>query len=197
MTGKPTRRGRDGQFLGYRLNCETVPMLPAWAVRRVWDDPRGIPHLLVWRGRQDGEIKEAVRLFIARRPGPGEAPHVEIKRLDGSKVEIYFAWQWKAHGRNSLLLRCWSCQKPCRGLYGARVGDDGRYYAVRQADWQCRQCAGLRYSSEGGTLILRSRGNFVTQLEARLGITNGPFHWPRPEPWFPFVFSGVEHGVSW
>jgi hypothetical protein len=37
-------------------------MLPAWIVRRVWDDPRRIPYLLVWKGRRDGEVKEAVRV---------------------------------------------------------------------------------------------------------------------------------------
>jgi hypothetical protein len=30
----------------FRVNCESVPMLPAWAVREVWDDPRHIPYLL-------------------------------------------------------------------------------------------------------------------------------------------------------
>jgi hypothetical protein len=35
--------------------------LPAWRVRRVLDDPRGIPYLLAWKSPWDGEIKEAVR----------------------------------------------------------------------------------------------------------------------------------------
>jgi hypothetical protein len=171
-------------------------MLPASAVRRVWDDPRGITYLLVWKGRQDGKIKEAVRVFIHRWPGPGEAPHAEIKRTDGRNVDIYFTWQWKAHERNSLLLRCWSCQKPSRALYGARVGTEGRYYAVRQADWQCRRCAGLRYSSEGGRLVVRSRGNFILRIEAQHGVTHGSLRWPRPPSWHPYIFSEPANAVE-
>ena len=46
-------------------------------------------------------------------------------------------------------------QRLCRALYGAKVGNDGRFYKAVRADWECRQCAELRYSSEGGALVLR------------------------------------------
>lgn len=45
-----------------RLNCENIPVIPAWLVGSNLNDLRGIPHLLVWSDERDGEIKEAVRL---------------------------------------------------------------------------------------------------------------------------------------
>jgi len=133
-------------------------MLPAWAVRMVWDDPRRIPYLLVWKSCRNGEVKEAVRVArtVPRNNLP-EADSVEIKRTDGSRVPIYFTWRWQPHGGKSLLLRCWQCQRHCRALYGWEVGDNGRVYIARVADWECRSCAKLRYSSEGGALLIRSR----------------------------------------
>src|SRR5260370_18115120 len=47
-------------FHGFRANCEQVPMLPAWAVRWIWDDPRHIPYLLAWKSRRGDKVKEAV-----------------------------------------------------------------------------------------------------------------------------------------
>ncbi len=55
------QRDRDGRFAGFRANIESVPMLPAWAVRQYLDDPRSRPYLLVWNSL-DGETEEAVRL---------------------------------------------------------------------------------------------------------------------------------------
>lgn len=178
---RPIRR-YDGRFCGFRINCETVPVLPALAVRMVLDDPRRVPYLFLWQGRMDGEIKEAVR--VARSilwTQPGQAEAVEIKRTDGSIVPTYLQWRWQPHGGRSLLLRCWRCQRPSRALYGAGVGDDGRYYMVRRADWECRRCAGLRYSSEGGALVIRSRGV--------IGRWFGPARCDRPDLWYPLVFS--------
>jgi hypothetical protein len=94
-------------------------------------------------------VKEAVRIArFAPRTDLYEADSVEIKRTDGSTVPVYLEWRPQPRGGRSLLLRCWSC----RALYGARVGDDGRFYVVRRADWECRTCAMLRYSSEGGAI---------------------------------------------
>src|SRR5215470_13703362 len=60
--------------------CEQVPMLPAWAVRMVWDDPRRIPYLLVWKSRHDGSVKDAVRVArSAPRTSLPEAESVQIK----------------------------------------------------------------------------------------------------------------------
>ena len=59
----------NGHFPGFwaRLNCEEMPVLPAWIVRRNVDDPRKIPYLLVWKRKGDGRIMEALRLsnFVA------------------------------------------------------------------------------------------------------------------------------------
>jgi hypothetical protein len=131
-------------------------MLPAWAVRLVWDDPRRIPYLMTWNSARAGKLKEAVRVCVVSRSGPGEVPFIEVKRLDGSTVPVYLFWRWQPCGGKSLLLRCWRCQRACRALYGWEVGDNGRIYIARQADWECRTCAKLRYSSEGGALFIRS-----------------------------------------
>lgn len=91
----------------------------------------------------------------------------------------------------SLLLRCWKCQKPRRALYGGRVGDNGRFYVVRCADWECRTCAMLRYSSEGGALLIR--GGLVSRL---LGQPFPTASSPRPELWLPLVFSSLDQAVA-
>ncbi len=169
-------------------------MLPAWAVRVTLDDPRKIPYLLVWKSRRDGEVKDAVR--VARsipQTGLPEAESVVVKRTDGSTVPTYLAWRWQPHGGRSLLLRCWRCQRPCRALYGAKVGDDGRFYVVRRADWECRTCAGLRYTSEGRGLLIGS----PKILSRLLGQTIGPTYSPRPEPWLPYVFTNLDDAIRW
>ena len=52
-------RRSGGRFYGFRINCESVPCLPSWTVRRIWDDPRRIPYLLIWRGSYDGAVKRS------------------------------------------------------------------------------------------------------------------------------------------
>ena len=183
-------RRSGGRFYGFRINCEEVPMLPASAVRWVWDDPRRIPYLLVWKSRRDGEIKRAVR--VARSVSHTtlhEAESVEIKWTDGGTVRVYLSWRWQPHGGRSLLLRCWRCQRTCRSLYGARIGNDGRYYVVWRADWECRQCAGLSYSSEDGYLRGSGRGAIAAIFGAY-----GPL--PRPEPWYLYVFTSPEEAAE-
>lgn len=185
-------RRSGGRFYGFRVNCEQVPTLPAWAVRWVLDDPRTVPYLFIWKSPRDGEIKEAVR--VARSTPQTRLPEgesVEIKRTNGSTVPCYLAWRRQPHGGRSLLLRCWRCQRPCRALYGAGIGDDGRFYVVRNADWECRRCAGLRYASEGGALLIRCRG-----ILSRLFGEPGPVPCPRPEPWLPLVFSSPEQAIQ-
>src|SRR5262250_613183 len=148
----PSRR-YDGRFHGFRINCERVPELPALAVRWVWDDPRRIPYLLLWKNRHDNLITEAVRIVCSvPRTRVPEADSVEIKRTDGTAVTVYLAWRRQPHGGRALLLRCWRCQRPARSLYGFKVGNDGRFYKAVRADWDCRRCAELRYASEGGYL---------------------------------------------
>jgi len=89
------RRDYQGRFYGFRVNCENMPILPAWAVRQVWDDQRRIPYLMLWVSDRDGLVKEVVR--VSRRSAPEWAPAqsdwIELKRTDGSDVRIYPAWQ--------------------------------------------------------------------------------------------------------
>jgi hypothetical protein len=183
---RPIRRN-EGRFYGFRINCEQVPMLPAWIVRGIWDDPRRIPYLLIWKGVRDGTVKDALRV-IPRR-GPTGTPSVEIKRTDGSSVHVSLVWRPQPHGGRSLLLRCRSCRQPCRALYGTRVGDDGRFYAARRADWECRTCANLRYSSEGGALVVRTRCTILRPLSSL-------FSGPRPKRWLPHVFASPRDAAA-
>ena len=82
-------------------------MLPAWAVKWVWNDPRRIPYLLVWKSDRGGEVKAAVRVarFVPKTNLP-ETDSVEVRRADGSAVPIDLEWQWQPNGGRSLLLRC-------------------------------------------------------------------------------------------
>jgi hypothetical protein len=50
-----------------------------------------------------------------------------------------------------------------------------------RSGWGCRKCNLLRYASEGGALLVRPRGT--------LGLMFGIVHSPRPESWFPYVFT--------
>jgi hypothetical protein len=168
-------------------------MLPAGAVRWVWDDPRRIPYLLVWRNRRSGEVKDAVRVArFVPKTHLREADSVEVQRTDGSTVPVYLAWRRQPKGGLSLLVRCWQCQKPCRALYGYKVGSDGRHIRAVLADWQCRVCAQLSYSSEGSALVCRaSIVSRVFRCPAD-SVTS-----PRPESWLPYVFSSLDEAIPY
>jgi hypothetical protein len=160
-------------------------MLPALAVREVLDDPRKIPYLLVWKN-DAGEIKEAVRIIgLGPTTYLPTSDSVEIKRADGSVVHIRtIKWSLPRNGGYALLLACPYCCSLRRALYGWEPG--GPYTtSAQRCSWQCRKCAGLRYASEGGALVLRSRGNWFRALEMKYGTTRSD----RPEPWYPCVFS--------
>jgi len=181
-----SQRRRGGRFFGRRANCEYVPQLPAAVVRRVLDDPRNIPYLLIWRN-SDFETKEAVRVrkFTPPPQHPADSELVEVKRTDGSRVLLRYAWRHLPRGDGQvLLLMCWHCARFRRTLYAWEA--EGQYTnSVRTCDWQCRRCAGLRYASEGGALVLRSRGKLFQLLE----MEYGPSRSERPQPWHPYVFS--------
>lgn len=187
------RKRRGGRFFGRRVNCEQVPLLPAWAVAWVLDDPRKIPYLLVWKNPRSGIVEEAVR--ISRHD---ERPYldgivwndaVEIKRTDGTSTIICAVPRpLPRNGGNTRLLFCPYCQIPRRALYAWEVDHWGRYTtSARTAAWKCRACASLRYTSEGGALVLRSRWSFFRMIEQRYG----GFRSPRPEPWYPYVFTSI------
>lgn len=185
---------REGRFFGRRVNCEQVPMLPAWAVAWVLNDPRRIPYLLVWRSRSDGTIQEGVR--IARHY---ESPYmggldwtdaVEIKRTDGTRNFICTVLRpLPRNGGNTRLLFCPYCQILRRALYAWEVDHWGRYTtSARTAAWKCRACAGLRHESEGGALVHRSRGALCRIVESAYG----PLRSNRMEPWLPYIFTSPE-----
>lgn len=193
MRGRVYPRYRcGGRFYGRRVNCEQVPMLPAWAAARMLDDPRRIPYLLVWKSPWNGTVQEAVRI----------APHNEIEGL--GRLDWRDAVEIKRHNetRNFIrsllrplprnggrvrLLICPYCQVPRRGLYGWEPGGQYTHSAV-PSDWACRKCSMLRYASEGGALVHRSRGTLFRMIEAAYG----PCRSPRPELWLPYVFTSPE-----
>jgi hypothetical protein len=150
--------GRHGHFIGSwaRLNCENMPVIPAWIVRSNLDDPRRIPYLLVWRDEREGEIKEAVRLTRYHDPQDANAAenYVELKRPDGDYSVLRIVWRrLPRNGGRALFLLCPHCDTLPRHFYGWEWNSfSGRSNVVRQICWRCRSCARLRYSSEGGYL---------------------------------------------
>lgn len=206
MSDTRTKQRRDGRFFGRRVNCEQVPLLPAWAVARVLDDPRKIPYLLVWRSDRDGQVKEALRVapHSDTRSSSGDnrevfsAAHREslprdwviVRRTDGSCQNICTLLRPVArNGGTVRLLICLCCQLPRRALYGWQVDGWGRYTnSARICSWRCRACASLRYASEGGALVLRSRWSFFRMIEQRYGGCRSP----RPKPWYPYVFTSID-----
>ena len=181
--------GRNaGRFFGRRVNCEQVPMLPAYVVREVLDDPRKISYLLVWRSPHDGGIREAARVAPHyERAGLGGLDWTgafEIKRHDGSRNFIRTLLRpLPRNGGRVRLLICPYCSIPRRGLYGWEPGGQYTHSAV-PSDWACRKCSMLRYSSEGGALVMR--GGPISRL---LGRPIPDMLSPRPKPWLPYVFA--------
>lgn len=88
----------------FRINCEQVPVLPAWLVHWVWEDPRQIPYLLVWNIGRDGQVKEAIRVarFVSEITLQ-EVDAVEARSRDGSTVAIYLVWRRQPNGGSSML----------------------------------------------------------------------------------------------
>jgi hypothetical protein len=194
-------RGRHGHFLGSsaRLNCEEMPVIPAWLVRSNLTDPRRIPYLLVWKDeRHDGEIREAVRLVRG-----GFSDLVELKRADESTTVLRIVWRMlPRNGGRALFLLCPQCDTPRRHVYGwewDRVS--GWSNSVRRVSWRCRSCARLRYSSEGGYLrvpglfLSRAFGNLPPDLRAATVREFGG-NLPRPELWLPYVFASLDDAAD-
>lgn len=190
MYQRRQRRRSDGRFFGFwvRLNCENMPVIPAWLVRRCLDDPRRIPYLLIWKDeRHDGEIMETVRLARYVNPLDPIATnnHVELKRPDGTVTVLRVVWQaLPRNGGRALLMFCSYCRTPRRHVYGWEWDSiSGWSNRVRQISWRCRSCARLRYSSEGGYLCPGARFRAFGNL-------------PRPESWLPYVFSSPERAFE-
>lgn len=185
MEQRKQARGWHQHFLGFRarLNCEDVPVIPAWLMRANLNDPRRIPYLLIWKDERDGEIKEAVRLarYVDRHDSSASQNHVELKRIDGSATVLRIVWRMlPRNGGRSLFLLCPYCNTPRRHAYGWEWDSfSGRSNRVRSVSWRCRSCNRLRYSSEGGYLRPSYLGGLLGNL-------------PRPESWLPYVFTSID-----
>jgi hypothetical protein len=177
----------EGRFFGRRINCEQVPLLPAWVVAQVLDDPKKIRYLLVWKSRSDNTVQEAVHIAPCSEIGV-----VEIRRQDGATNLIRTASRpLPRNGGSARLLICPRCEIPRRGLYGWEPGGRFTSSAV-SSNWGCRACNKLRYVSEGGALALRGRGAIAQMFEASFGRSRSN----RPEPWYPDVFASPEEAAQ-
>jgi hypothetical protein len=182
---KRPSRGWGGRYVGPRVNCESVPCLPAAAVAWMLNDPRKVPYLMVWKDDRSGGLIEAVRVARYSVPDNLDWPGwVEIKRTNGMRSVIRTVERsLPRNGGKARLLTCPRCQRPRGALYAWEVNRT-RTHSVRVATWQCRTCAGLRYSSEGAALAYRPRSGLGKALAAMDNFTRHP----RPEPCYPYVF---------
>lgn len=189
MEQRKQGRGWHGYFLGFwaRLNCEEMPVIPAWLVRCNLDDPHKIPYLLIWRRESDHKIMEAVRLAQYIAAGTEGNTYVELKRPNGERTILRIIWRMlPRNGGRALLLVCPYCNTPRRFVYGWEWDSfSGWSNRVRQVPWCCRACNRLRYSSEGG--YLRGGRDWLSRF---MGFDPGNL--PRPEPWLPYVFTSLE-----
>jgi hypothetical protein len=184
------RRGWHQRYLGPRVNCESVPCLPARVVAWVLDDPRRVPYLVLWQDRFSEAISEAVRVSIYSDPAPLDRHFdwtgwVEVKRTNGTRSLVQTVKRaLPRNGGQARLVVCPNCQRLRRALYAWEVN---RSYtnSARVARWRCRVCAGLRYTSEGGALVIHP----CTDLGRLIEAVEGPSRSPRPEPWYPYVFA--------
>jgi hypothetical protein len=180
---------RSGRFFGRRVNSEQVPLLPAETVARMFNDPRKIPYLLVWKSRLNDTVQEAARIAqhneIESMGGLDWTGAVEIKRNDGTRNFIRTLLRpLPRNGGRVRLLICPYCNIPRRGLYGWEPG--GRFTSsVVRSTWGCRKCNALRYESEGGALVHRGRGAIARLLD----LYDGALRSERTEPWYPCVFA--------
>jgi hypothetical protein len=173
---------RQGRFVGLRINCERVPLLPAEAVRRmrILADPRSDRCLLIWQNAWSGSIEDFVR--VKRGVPPADFPYIkaiEVSRPGKNITDLHmFCRPLPRNGGNDAFLECPDCRGLRRGLYGWSAGG-ATTRSMYLSHWRCRVCAGLRYASEGGALLVRSRGV--------LGRMFGVGRAPRPSSWLPYV----------
>jgi hypothetical protein len=187
-------RGWGQRFLGPRVNCESVPCLPASVVAWALHDPRQVPLLLVWKDDRTDELREIARVAVCNGPIPlASAGWVEVKRPSGSQIFIRtIGRRMPRNGGHARLIVCPICQKPRCAVYGWKTNRT-RLNSVFIAPWQCRECAGLSYASEGGALLYRPR----TAFGRSVAVLDGFVQHPRPEPWYPFVFVNPLQAEGW
>jgi hypothetical protein len=185
------RRDWHQRYLGPRANCESVPCLPAVVVAWVLDDPRQVPYLVLWQDRYSEAIIEAVRVSVYSGLDCLDRDFdwtgwVEVKRTNGTRSSLVQTVK-RALPRNGGVARlvvCPNCQRLRRALYAWEV-DHCYTNSARVTRWRCRVCAGLRYASEGGALVLHPCTEFGRQIEAFEGVSRSP----RPEPWYLYVLA--------
>jgi hypothetical protein len=73
-----------------------------------------------------------------------------------------------------------------------RLGMMGVFCVARRTDWECRTCAMLRYSSEGGYLRPSGLGR-LGQLSVMLRAFG---NLPRPESWLPYVLTSPQEAAE-
>jgi hypothetical protein len=174
------KRRVEGRFFGLRINCEHVPLLPASIVRSFLDKPSGTPHVLVWKNPWDDTVEEVASMVPVKPPACFSfVEAIEVSRLGHGPTDAHlFRRPLPRNGGNALFLECPNCRVLRRGLYGWAAGGPTTR-SVFRSGWQCHKCAGLRYASEGGALLVRSRG----VLGKMLGVARAN----RPQPWLPLV----------
>jgi hypothetical protein len=175
----------EGRFFGPRINCERVPLLPACVVRRIIDEPRWGRFLLTWQSPFDGAIEEvALVKRVALPTWVTNIEAIEVRRSEQSCTDIHiFRKSLPRNGGTDIFLECPGCSRLRRGLYGWTAGG-ATTCSVCLSQWQCRECAGLRYASEGGALLVRSRG----LLGKMLGVARAK----RPQPWLPYMLPALD-----
>ncbi len=106
------------RYVGARINCESVPCLPARAVTWVLNDPRQVPYLMVWKDDRSQQVREIVRVVTYGRPGNLVwEGWVEVKRTNGSRTLIYTIERGMPRNTGRVrFLVCPLCQKPRRAL---------------------------------------------------------------------------------
>jgi hypothetical protein len=171
-------RGWHQHFVGkLRVNVESIPRLPAAALRLVVDDPRAIPYLFLWQRESSGKVEEGAR--VAPIGASRTVAAVEIKRWDGSLQRLKILRRPLPQGGMFVLVVCPLCLQARRHLYGWALWD-GR--SVTRAGWPCRRCGDLRYQSEGTYLprLFRAWGGY-----------------PRPSTWDPWLFASLDDAARW
>jgi len=137
----------------------------------MFDDPRRIPYLLIWRTETDGTMAEAARICTKIDPPVPFSSDwhdvFEIKPSDRGRnfIPTTFCPLPRNGGRERLLV-CPYCKVSRRALW-----EPGGEYttSARSSDWKCRACAKLRYASESGALVHRSRFALAGIIEAIYG----------------------------
>jgi hypothetical protein len=99
-----------------------------------------------------------------------------VTRSDHRITDLHvFRRSMPKNGGQDIFLECPICLRYRRALYGWAAGGKTTRSAYLSR-WQFRECAGLRYASEGGALLVRSRGTLrgsqeLATVRNRIGRT--------------------------